>query len=117
MADGGVKPKARLVAKGYSQTFGSDYMSTFAPVVDMNFVRFLFALIASQRLKFIQFDIGTAFLNGELKETIYMEPPEGFKRTNEEVWLLKKSIWTKQSPRQWHEKFTEKILYTTSQNV
>lgn len=107
MADGGIKPKARLVAKGYSQKYGVDFLSTFAPVVDMTSVRFLFALIATMNLKFLQFDVKTAFLNGDLEEDIFMSPPEGYEINANKVWKLKKSLYgLRQSPRKWNEKIT-----------
>lgn len=46
MADGTRKPKARLVAQGYTQKFGIDYSSTFAPVVHTDIVRFVIAFEA-----------------------------------------------------------------------
>jgi len=78
MPDGGIKPKARLVAKGYSQRYGVDYNSTFAPVVDMDTVRFLFATIALENLDMMQFDVKTAFLHGDLEEEIFMGQPGGY---------------------------------------
>ena len=44
-------------------------------------------------------DVKTAFLHGELEETIYMHQPEGFVEDNTKVCLLKKSLYgLKQSP-------------------
>ena len=50
-------------------------------------------------------DITTAFLNGDLEETIYMKQPEGFIAEGQEhlVCRLKKSLYgLKQSPRCWN---------------
>lgn len=108
--DGGVMPKARLVAKGYSQQYGIDYVSTFSPVVDIDNVRLIFSVIANEKLEIMQFDIKTAFLNGNLDEVIFMEEPEGYKTNENSVWKLKKSLYgLKQSPRKWNEKFTEEL--------
>ena len=70
--------KARLVAQGYSQKYGIDYDETFSPVVRFESVRTVIALAAKYNLELHQMDVKTAFLNGELKEDIYMKQPEGF---------------------------------------
>lgn len=60
-----------------------------------------------------QLDVTTAFLHGDLEETIYMSQPEGFIKPGMEnkVCLLKKSIYgLKQASRQWHKKFDDHVL-------
>ena len=74
--------KARLVAQGYSQVPGIDYEETFAPVVRFESIRTVIALAAQQSLKLHQMDVKTAFLNGELKESVYMKQPEGARQGN-----------------------------------
>ena len=64
--------------KGYEQRYGIGFKETFAPVVNSRTVRVLLALAATLDLEIHQMDIKTAFLNGELEEEVYMEPPEGF---------------------------------------
>ena len=64
--------KARLVAKGFSQKPGLDYKETFSPVVRYDTVRVLLSLAVQRNIDFCQFDIRTAFLNGDLEESIYM---------------------------------------------
>ena len=70
--------KARLVAQGYSQLPGIDYEETFSPVVRFESVRTVIALAVQDNLKLHQMDVTTAFLNGELKEQVYMKQPEGY---------------------------------------
>ena len=105
-ADGSVdRYKARLVAQGFSQKFGVDYDETFCPVVRPESVRTVIALAAENDLKLHQMDVTTAFLNGELKEVVYMKQPEGFIEEGQEhlVCRLKRSIYgLKQSPRCWN---------------
>ena len=78
-ADGSIdKYKARLVVKGYKQKEGVDYFDTYLPVTRVTSIRMLIAIAALYNLEIYQMDVKTAFLNGELKEEIYMEQPEGF---------------------------------------
>ena len=73
-----IKNKARLVCKGYSQIEGIDFEETFAPVVDMEAIRMFLAFACSKEFKIYQMDVKSRFLNGALKEEVYMEQPEGF---------------------------------------
>jgi len=68
----------------------------------------IFAIVAAHKMHLIQFDIGIAFLNGDLYEDIFMSQPEGFIVVDCEkpVCKLKKSLYgLKQSARQWNIKF------------
>ena len=70
------KKKVRLVAKGCAQRPGEDFTETFSPVVRSTSVRILAAVAAEYDLQIHQMDIVTAYLNGELREKVYMEVPE-----------------------------------------
>jgi hypothetical protein len=70
--------KARLVAKGFTQREGVDYNETFSPVSKKDSFRIVMALVAHYDLELHQMDVKTAFLNGNLHETVYMAQPEGF---------------------------------------
>lgn len=102
--------KARLVAKGFTQIEGVDYNEIFAPVVKHVSIRIMLSIVVNYDFELEQLDVKTAFLNGTLDETIYMEQPEEFIAKGDEgkVCLLKKSLYgLKQSPRQWNQKFNE----------
>ncbi|KAI5354098.1 hypothetical protein L3X38_006993 [Prunus dulcis] len=105
--DGSVqKNKARLVAKGYSQKPGIDYNETFAPVARLDTIRTLIALAAQKEWNLYQLDVKSAFLNGVLKEEVYVEQPQGFVKDNEEirVYKLNKALYgLKQAPRAWYD--------------
>ncbi|KAJ8499382.1 hypothetical protein OPV22_009934 [Ensete ventricosum] len=102
-ADGSIqKHKARLVAKGYSQQQGIDFDDTFSPVARFETVRTFLALAAYLSWSVYQFDVKSAFLNGDLQEEVFVTQPEGFlvKGHEEKVYKLKKALYgLKQAPR------------------
>ena len=61
-----VKYKARLVAKGFAQRPGQDYNETFSPVVRLETIRAILALVPARNLKVQQMDVKGAYLNGLL---------------------------------------------------
>lgn len=104
--NGKQKFKARLVAKGFSQREGIDYQETYAPVVRYESIRILLAIAVEEDLEIAQFDVKTAFLYGELEETILMQQPEGFEEAENLICKLNKSLYgLKQSPRCWNHRF------------
>jgi hypothetical protein len=72
------KYKATLVAKGYTKKEGEDFFDTYSPIARLTTIRVLLSLTASHGLLVHQIDVKTTFLNGELKEEIYMTQPNGF---------------------------------------
>ncbi|GJV11399.1 retrovirus-related pol polyprotein from transposon TNT 1-94 [Tanacetum coccineum] len=76
---GGVlKNKARLVAQGFRQEEGIDFKESFAWVTRIEAIRIFVANAANKNMTIFQMDIKTAFLNGELKEEVYVSQLEGF---------------------------------------
>lgn len=105
---GSKRYKARLVARGFSQRPGQDYNEIFAPVVRIESIRLLFSLCVQLGLKYVQFDIATAFLNGKVEEELYLKPPEGLNVGKDKTLLLLKSLYgLKQAPRVWNNAFTD----------
>ncbi|WVZ97328.1 hypothetical protein U9M48_042876 [Paspalum notatum var. saurae] len=101
------KHKARLVAKGYVQRQGIDYDEVFAPVARLESVRLLLALAASEGWPVHHMDVKSAFLNGELREEVYVAQPPGFVVAGKEhkvLRLIKALYGLRQAPRAWYAK-------------
>nr|GEU76401.1 integrase, catalytic region, zinc finger, CCHC-type, peptidase aspartic, catalytic [Tanacetum cinerariifolium] len=76
---GGVlKNKARLVAQGFRQKEGIDFEESFAPVARIEAICIFVANAAHKNMMIFQMDVKTTFLNGKLKEEVYVSQPEGF---------------------------------------
>ena len=90
-----IRNKARLVAQGYSQMKGVGHDETFAPVTHMESIRILLTLACHLRFKLYQIDVKTAFLNGLLKEDVYVAQPKGFidSHFSNHVLYLKKELY------------------------
>nr|GEX54954.1 hypothetical protein [Tanacetum cinerariifolium] len=98
------KNKARLVAQGHSQEEGIDYDETFAPVARMEAIRIFLAFATYMNFKVYQMDVKSTFLNGKLKEKVYVKQPTGFESSEfpNYVYKLDKALYgLKQAPRAW----------------
>ncbi|GJZ01449.1 retrovirus-related pol polyprotein from transposon TNT 1-94 [Tanacetum coccineum] len=92
----GVKNKVGWVAK--------DYPKAKKPFARIKAIRIFIANAASKNMTIYQMDVKTAFLNGELKEEVYVSQPEGFVDPDHptHVYRLKKALYgLKQAPRAW----------------
>ena len=109
-ADGTIDTrKTRLVARGFTQTYGEDYIDTFAPVAKLHTIRIVLSLAVNLEWDLWQMDVKNAFLQGELEDKVYMYPPPGLENLVKpgNVLRLKKAIYgLKQSPRAWYNKLS-----------
>ncbi|GJS59694.1 retrovirus-related pol polyprotein from transposon TNT 1-94 [Tanacetum coccineum] len=108
-----LKNKVRLVAKGYHQEEGLDFEESFAPVARLEAIRIFLANAASKNMTVYQMDVKTAFLNGELREEVYVSQPEGFidPYHPHHVYHLKKALYgLKEAPRAWYDTLSKFLL-------
>jgi hypothetical protein len=97
-----IKHKACLVARGFLQREGIDFDDAFAPVAQMESVRLLLALAAQEGWRVHHMDVKSAFLNGDLKEEVYVHQPPGFAIPDKEGKMLhlRKTLYgLRQAPR------------------
>ncbi|GJU42078.1 integrase, catalytic region, zinc finger, CCHC-type containing protein, partial [Tanacetum coccineum] len=73
-----IQNKSRLIAKGYGQEEGINFKESFAPVARLEAIRIFMAYAAYKNFPIYQMDIKTAFLNGPLKEEVFVRRPDGF---------------------------------------
>ncbi|GJR56364.1 retrovirus-related pol polyprotein from transposon TNT 1-94 [Tanacetum coccineum] len=111
---GGIlKNKARLVARGYRQEEGIDFEESFAPVARLEAIRIFLAFAAHMNMVVYQMDVKTAFLNGNLREEVYVSQPDGFvdKDNPNHVYKLKKALYgLKQAPRAWYDMLSSFLI-------
>ncbi|GJR60871.1 retrovirus-related pol polyprotein from transposon TNT 1-94 [Tanacetum coccineum] len=104
---GGVlENKARLIANGYRQEEGIDFEESFTLVAQIEAIRIFVANAANKTMTIYQMDVKTTFLNGELREKVYVSQPEGFVDQDNptHMYKLKKDIYgLKQAPRAWYD--------------
>nr|GEU29688.1 retrovirus-related Pol polyprotein from transposon TNT 1-94 [Tanacetum cinerariifolium] len=109
-----IRNKARLVAKGYAQEEGIDFKESFAPVARLEAVRIFIAYAAHKSFPIYQIDVKMTFLNGPLKEEVYVAQLDGFVDPDhpEKVYRLRKALYgLKQAPRAWYD---ELLKFLTS---
>nr|GEU72525.1 putative ribonuclease H-like domain-containing protein [Tanacetum cinerariifolium] len=78
----GLKNKARLVARGYCQEEGIDFEESFAPVARLEAIRIFLAYAADKNMVVYQLDMKTVFLNGNLREEVFVSQSDGFMDQN-----------------------------------
>ena len=76
-------------------------------------IRILLAFAVSQSVKLFQMDVKSAFLNGFIKEEVYVEQPPRFEdyKHPDHVFKLTKALYgLKQTPRAWYERLNSFLL-------
>nr|GEV47677.1 zinc finger, CCHC-type [Tanacetum cinerariifolium] len=101
-----IRNKARLVAVGYCQQLGIDCDETFALVARIETIHLFLVYAAHKDFTVFQMNVKTAFLNGILKEEVYVGQPSGFvsKQYPDHVYALDKALYgLKQAPQAWYD--------------
>ncbi|GJU06797.1 retrovirus-related pol polyprotein from transposon TNT 1-94 [Tanacetum coccineum] len=111
---GGIlKNKAWLVAHGYHQEDGIDFEESFSPVARLEAIQIFLAFAAHMNMVVYQMDVKTAFLNGNLREKVYVSQPDGFVDPDKPnyVYKLKKALYgLKQAPRAWYDMLSSFLI-------
>ncbi|GKA99418.1 retrovirus-related pol polyprotein from transposon TNT 1-94 [Tanacetum coccineum] len=105
--------QAQLVAKGYRQEEGIDFEESFALVARIEAIKIVIANASSKNMTIYQIDVVTVFLNGELKEEVYVSQPKGFVDPDHptHVYHLKKALYgLKQAPRAWYDTLSRFLM-------
>ncbi|GJZ15037.1 retrovirus-related pol polyprotein from transposon TNT 1-94 [Tanacetum coccineum] len=100
-------------SKGHRQEEGLDFEESFSLVARLEAIRIFLANAASKNMTVYQMELKIAFLNGELKEVVYVSQPEGFVNPNRphHVYRLKKALYgLKQAPRVWYDTLSKFLL-------
>nr|GEW79940.1 retrovirus-related Pol polyprotein from transposon TNT 1-94 [Tanacetum cinerariifolium] len=109
-----LKNKARLVAQGFRQDGGIDFEESFASVARIEAISIFIANDAHKNMTIFQMDVKISFLNGELKEEVYISQPEGFvdQDNPSHVYKLKKDLYgLQQAPRAWYDMLSRFLIF------
>nr|GFA30631.1 hypothetical protein [Tanacetum cinerariifolium] len=105
--------KARLVAWGYRQEEGIDFEESFTPVARLEAIRIFLAYAAHKNMVVYQMDVKTSFLNGNLREEVYVSHLDEFvdQDNPNHVYKLKKALYgLKQAPRAWYDMLSSFLI-------
>jgi hypothetical protein len=90
-----------------------DFDETYAPVARLESIRILLACATYHGFKLYQMDVKSVFLNGPIKEEVYVEQPPDFENSENpsHVYKLSKALYgLKQAPRTWYECLRDFLL-------
>lgn len=98
------------MTKGFTQEYGIDYKETFASIAHITSVQTLLTIVAARQWPLTQLDVKNVFLNGELKEEVYMCLPLRYTCSTNKIFHLHKALYgLKQAPQTWFAKFHSTI--------
>ncbi|GJU38562.1 retrovirus-related pol polyprotein from transposon TNT 1-94 [Tanacetum coccineum] len=105
--------KARIVAKGYPQEECIDFEESFVLVARLEAVRLFIAYAAHKSFPIYQMDVKMTFLNGPLKEEVYVAQLDGFVDPDhpEKIYHLRKALYElKQAPKAWYDELSSFLM-------
>nr|GEW69992.1 retrovirus-related Pol polyprotein from transposon TNT 1-94 [Tanacetum cinerariifolium] len=108
-----IRNKSCLVSKCYRQEEGIYFEESFALVARLEAVRIFVAYVAHKNFTIYQMDVKTTFLNGPLKEEVFVSQLDGFidPEFPNHVYRLKKTLYgLKQALRAWYGKFSSFLI-------
>jgi hypothetical protein len=109
--------------EGLDDDLDDDYEETFAPVARYTSIKTILSLGVVMKWKVHQMDVKTTFLNGEIKEEVYVEQPQGLEVHDREMHVCrwKKDLYgLKKAPRTWYGRidiFLTSLGFTKSSAV
>jgi hypothetical protein len=110
---GGDKKQGSTCGKCYAQVASLDFEETFAPVARLESIQILLAYASHHSFRLFQIDVKSAFLNGPIKEEVYVEQPPGFEddKYPDHVFKISKALYgLKQAPRAWYECLSDFLI-------
>ncbi|GKF81559.1 retrovirus-related pol polyprotein from transposon TNT 1-94, partial [Tanacetum coccineum] len=108
-----IRNKAHLVAKGYAQEKVIDFEESFAPVAYLEAVMIFVAYATHKSFLIYQMGVKTEFLNGPLKEEVYVAQLDGFVDPDhlDKVYRLRKALYgLKQTSRAWYDELSKFLI-------
>ena len=67
-------------------------------------------MVAIRQWPLYQMDVKNVFLNGDLQEEVYMQPPPSYTHSGRQVCRFLRAFYgLKQVPRAWFEKFSSVV--------
>ncbi|GKB31507.1 retrovirus-related pol polyprotein from transposon TNT 1-94 [Tanacetum coccineum] len=97
-----------------------DFEESFAPVARLEAAMLFVVYVAHKSFLIYQIDVMTTFLNGPLKEEVYINQPDGFVDPHhlDKVYCLKKALYgLKQAPRAWYDELSNNLIHQSPRGI